>query len=91
MVISIKVYHDCTQDNMKVNNSHIMINISGKTFPEDSKNVGTYPTFSEHSDIVLQTLSVSWVAACSLWLYELQIISPPEHANLTDCFNIGLA
>ena len=61
MLLSSKVHYDYTQANNKVNNSQIMINLSGKTFPERSKNIGTDRTLWLPSDNVLQTLSVSWV------------------------------
>ena len=60
MIIKSKVHNDYTQASMQVNNSHTMLNISGKTFPERSQNIGSDLTLWKPSDNVLQTLCASW-------------------------------
>ena len=57
MLLSSKVHnYYYTQANTKVNDSHIIISILGKTFPEHSKNVGTDLTLSEPSANVMRYL-----------------------------------
>ena len=59
MCISSAAHYDYTQANTKINNSHIMIDILGKTFPEHSQNVGTDLTLQEPPGNVLHTLYFS--------------------------------
>ena len=87
--MSSKVHFDYTWTNMKVNNSHLMINILGKTFPERSQNVGTDLTLWESSDNVLQTLCVSWeyihvklICIKRIFLHHQNLRLCPSHCHV---------